>query len=219
MVDGSIEVSVGLDSMISCAPDQAGASPRRLVRGMLNQCLQPSSVTHFVKEPSGPVNKLAIILQKRRKSREVSVEFPARAAKLRPRAPPRRASGKSLAEETGMAMQLGHVHIKTREDPQKVAKFYIDNFGATVKRETPGRGCQLDLHGVQLNVTTINADQNHEQHVGIEHIAIETDDYPGARANLKKNGAQILEERFNNGRHVCWVAAPDGAQMELIEKV
>jgi hypothetical protein len=30
-----------------------------------------------------------------------------------------------------MAMQLGHVHIKTREDPQKVAKFYIDNFGAT----------------------------------------------------------------------------------------
>jgi catechol-2,3-dioxygenase len=34
-----------------------------------------------------------------------------------------------------MAMQLGHVHIKTREDPQKVAKFYIDNFGATVKRE------------------------------------------------------------------------------------
>ncbi len=32
-----------------------------------------------------------------------------------------------------MAMQLGHVHIKTREDPQKVARFYIDNFGATVK--------------------------------------------------------------------------------------
>jgi hypothetical protein len=43
-----------------------------------------------------------------------------------------------------MAMQLGHVHIKTKEDPQKVAKFYIDNFGATVKREIPGRGCQLE---------------------------------------------------------------------------
>jgi hypothetical protein len=69
------------------------------------------------------------------------------------------------------------------------------------------------------NVTTIIADQNHDQHVGIEHIAIETDDYAGALANFKKNGAQILEERVNNGRHVCWVAAPDGAQMELIEKV
>jgi 4-hydroxyphenylpyruvate dioxygenase-like putative hemolysin len=88
-----------------------------------------------------------------------------------------------------------------------------------VKREIPGRGCQLDLHGAQLNVTTIIADQNHEQHVGIEHIAIETDDYAGALANFKKNGAQILEERVSNGRHVCWVAAPDGAQMELIEKV
>jgi ribosome maturation protein Sdo1 len=50
-------------------------------------------------------------------------------------------------------------------------------------------------------------------------VAIETDDYAGALANFKKNGAQILEERVNNGRHVCWVAAPDGAQMELIEKV
>jgi predicted enzyme related to lactoylglutathione lyase len=152
-------------------------------------------------------------------SGEVSVEFLCSCCQAAAARAPRCASGKFLAEETGMAMQLGHVHIKTREDPQKVAKFYIDNFGATVKREIPGRGCQLDLHGVQLNVTTIIADQNHEQHVGIEHIAIETDEYAGALANFRKNGAQILEERVNNGRHVCWVAAPDGAQMELIEKV
>ena len=120
-----------------------------------------------------------------------------------------------------MAMQLGHVHIKTREDPQKVAQFYIDNFGATVKREIPGRGCQLDLHGVRLNVTTIIADQNHEQHVGIEHIAIETDDYAGTLANIKKNGAQILEERFNNGRHVLGCRArrrADGADREGLRK-
>jgi predicted enzyme related to lactoylglutathione lyase len=118
-----------------------------------------------------------------------------------------------------MAMEIGHVHIKTQDDPQKVAKFYVDNFGATVKRDIPGRGCQLDLHGLQLNVTTIIADQDHEQHVGIEHIAIQTDDYAGAIAKLRSTGAKILEERENNGRHVCWVQAPDGAQMELIEKV
>ena len=117
-----------------------------------------------------------------------------------------------------MAMQLGHVHIKTREDPRKVAQFYIDNFGATVKREIPGRGCQLDLHGVQLNVTTIIADQNHEQHVGIEHIAIETDDYAGALANFEKNGAQILEERVNK-RSACVLGCrarrrADGADRE-----
>ena len=160
---------------------------------------------------SKPIKGARICSRKRRDFGECRLSSSARAAKL--------ASGKSLAGGDGMAMQLGHVHIKTREDPQKVAKFYIDNFGATVKREIPGRGCQLDLHGVQLNVTTIIADQNHEQHVGIEHIAIETDDYAGALANFKKNDAKILEERVNNGRHVCWVAAPDGAQMELIEKV
>jgi predicted enzyme related to lactoylglutathione lyase len=157
--------------------------------------------------------------RKRRESGECRLSSYARAAKLRAAGAASAPLGRPQREETAMAMQLGHVHIKTREDPQKVAKFYIDNFGATVKREIPGRGCQLDLHGVQLNVTTIIADQNHEQHVGIEHIAIETDDYSAALANLKKNGAQILEERFNNGRHVCWIAAPDGAQMELIEKV
>ena len=94
-----------------------------------------------------------------------------------------------------MAMQLGHVHIKTGEDPQKVAQFYIDNFGATVKREIPGRGCQLDLHGVQLNVTTIIADQNHEQHVGIEHIAIETDDYAGTLATFRRRSGRRPDPR------------------------
>jgi predicted enzyme related to lactoylglutathione lyase len=118
-----------------------------------------------------------------------------------------------------MAMQIGHVHIKTNDDPQKVAKFYVDNFGATVKQDIPGRGCQVDLAGLQLNITTLIQAQNHEQHVGIEHIALQTDDYAGTMGKLKANGATILEELFNNGRHVCWVQCPDGAQMEVIEKV
>src|ERR1700732_3335317 len=55
---------------------------------------------------------------------------------------------------------------------------------------------------------------------GIEHIAVQTDDYPGTLAKLKANGVHILEEMPpNNGRHVCFLEAPDGAQMELIEKV
>jgi catechol 2,3-dioxygenase-like lactoylglutathione lyase family enzyme len=116
-----------------------------------------------------------------------------------------------------MAMQIGHVHIKTK-DPKQTMQFYIDNFGATLKRDVPGRGFQLDLHGLQLNITTIIDTQKHQQHLGIEHIAVQTDDYTGTLAKLRKNGARILEETESNGRHVCWVEAPDGAQMELIEK-
>jgi len=117
-----------------------------------------------------------------------------------------------------MAMEIGHVHIKTK-DPSQTVKYYVDNFGAKVKKEVPGRGYQVDLHGLQLNITTIVDTQNHEQHHGIEHIAVQTDDYAGAIANLRKNGAKILEEMNSNGRHVAFIEAPDGAQMELIEKV
>ena len=55
--------------------------------------------------------------------------------------------------------------------------------------------------------------------MGIEHIALQTDDYAGAIAKLKSNGAHImLEQVGSNGRHVAFIEAPDGAQMELIEK-
>ncbi len=117
-----------------------------------------------------------------------------------------------------MQMTIGHVHLKT-QDPKQTAQFYIDNFGATMKRVVDGRGFQLDLHGLQLNITTIVETQKHEQHLGIEHIAVQTDDYPGTLANLRKNGVKILEEMNNNGRHVCFLQAPDGAHMEVIEKV
>ena len=118
-----------------------------------------------------------------------------------------------------MAYGIQHVHLKTA-DPKQTAQFYIDNFGATLKAEIPGRGLRLDLHGLQLNITTLIATQHHEQHYGIEHIAVDTDDYAGTVERMRRNGVRILEEMApNNGRRVCFIEAPDGAQMELIEKV
>jgi catechol 2,3-dioxygenase-like lactoylglutathione lyase family enzyme len=117
-----------------------------------------------------------------------------------------------------MAFNLNHVHLKTR-DPAATIRFYIENFGATLKATTE-TGYNLDLHGLQLNVTDLNAAQKHEQHYGIEHIAVNTNDYPGTLASLRKQGVVILEELPREvGRRVCFVAAPDGAQMEVIEKV
>ena len=117
-----------------------------------------------------------------------------------------------------MAMEIGHVHLKST-DPQKTAAYYIDNFGAKLLAEIPGRGLRVDLHGLQLNITTLISAQNHEQHYGIEHMAVETDDYAGTLAQLKRNGVRILEELPpNNGRHVAFVQCPDGAQMEVIER-
>ena len=117
-----------------------------------------------------------------------------------------------------MTFAVQHVHLKT-PDPQKTAQYYIDNFGATVKAEIPGRGIQLNLHGLQLNVTIKVPEQNHVQNYGIEHIAVNTDDYAGTMASLRKNGVEVLEELTgSSGRRVAFVSAPDGAQMEIIEK-
>jgi catechol 2,3-dioxygenase-like lactoylglutathione lyase family enzyme len=116
-----------------------------------------------------------------------------------------------------MAFNLNHVHLKTR-DPAATIRFYIENFGATLKATTE-TGYNLDLHGLQLNVTDLNAAQKHEQHYGIEHIAVNTNDYPGTLASLRKQGVTILEELPREvGRRVCFVQAPDGAQMEVIER-
>ena len=118
-----------------------------------------------------------------------------------------------------MSFEIGHVHLKCA-DPKKTADYYINNFGGKLLAEIPGRGFRVDLHGLQLNITTLIDVQKHEQHYGIEHMAVQTDDYPGTLAQLRKNGVRILEELPpNNGRRVCFVECPDGAQMEVIEKV
>ena len=118
-----------------------------------------------------------------------------------------------------MTIAFQHVHIKTR-DVAKTVQYYIENYGATKKAEIPGRGWQVDLHGTQLNITGIITDQKHEQHHGIEHMAVTTEDYPATLAKLRANGVEILEElKGGSGNRVAFVAATDGAQMEIIEKI
>jgi len=105
-----------------------------------------------------------------------------------------------------MAFGTHHLHVKTR-DPKQTMQFYVDNLGAT-------------LHGLQLNITGLIDSQRREQHYGLEHIAVDTDDYAGTLAQFQAKGIRILEELPpNNGRRVCFLQAPDGVQIEVIEKV
>ena len=117
-----------------------------------------------------------------------------------------------------MGLNVNHVHLKTR-DPKQTMQYYVDNFGATLLGEVTGRGYRVMLHGVQLNITSIIDAQKREQHLGIEHLAIDTDDYTATLAKLRANGVRVLEELppGSNGRRVCFLEAPDGAQVELIE--
>jgi catechol 2,3-dioxygenase-like lactoylglutathione lyase family enzyme len=118
-----------------------------------------------------------------------------------------------------MAIGIHHVHVKTR-DPRQTMQFYVDNLGATLVAEVGTRGYRVNLHGLMLNITTVIDTQTREQHLGLEHIAVDTDDYAGTLARFRANGVRVLEELPpTNGRRVGFLEAPDGAQIEVIEKV
>jgi catechol 2,3-dioxygenase-like lactoylglutathione lyase family enzyme len=117
-----------------------------------------------------------------------------------------------------MAFKLNHLHLKS-PDPKKTADFYVENLGATIVSEgAGGSSFRLDLHGLPLNVTGMIDSQTHEQNMGIEHIAIDTDDMPAAVAKLRASGAKILEETsVGNGRKVTFFEGPEGVCLEVLE--
>jgi catechol 2,3-dioxygenase-like lactoylglutathione lyase family enzyme len=116
-----------------------------------------------------------------------------------------------------MAFKLNHVHLKTT-DPQKTARFYVDNLGATMEAELGSNGYRLDLHGLKLNVTNIITSQTRHQVYGMEHIAIDTDELDSLIDKLKDQGIHILEQTsISGGRRVCFFEGPDGVQLEFIE--
>ncbi len=116
-----------------------------------------------------------------------------------------------------MPFKLNHLHLKTR-DPKKTAQFYVDTLGAKIVSENPNGGCRLDLHGLSLNVTKFLETQKRHQTLGMEHIAIDSDEYDSVLAKLKVVGTTILEETVvSGGRRACFFEGPDGVQLEFIE--
>src|SRR5262245_63120733 len=88
----------------------------------------------------------------------------------------RKLGPQSRCEEDSMALQLNHVHLKTH-DPEKTAQFYVETLGAKIVGKAGTNGYRLDLHGLSLNVTTFLESQTREQTYGVEHLAIDSDEF------------------------------------------
>jgi len=124
-------------------------------------------------------------------------------------------------QEENMAFKVNHLHLKT-PDPRKTAKWYVEFLGAKIvsERETPSGQpfLRLDLHGLALNVSGFVEGQRLEQHYGMEHLAIDTDDFAAEVAKIKAGGAKILEERKGaEGRNICFFEGPEGVRLEFLE--
>ena len=112
-----------------------------------------------------------------------------------------------------MAFRINHLHLKT-PDPKKTADFYVEYTGAKVLKENTrpdgSKNYRLDLHGVELNVTEFLTEQKLSQFYGLEHVAIDTNNFDGEVTKIKSAGLKILEERvLPDGRKrfgvlECW---------------
>jgi catechol 2,3-dioxygenase-like lactoylglutathione lyase family enzyme len=128
----------------------------------------------------------------------------------------------SLCSQGGtMAFRINHLHLKT-PDPKKTADFYIEYTGAKIVKEATrpdgSKNFRLNLHGVELNVTEFLEEQKLEQFMGLEHVAIDTNNFDGEIAKIKSAGIKILEERvLPDGRRVCFFQGPEGVRLEFLE--
>lgn len=120
-----------------------------------------------------------------------------------------------------MAFRINHLHLKT-PDPKNTVDFYLEYLGAKVVSERMSasgkKTYRLNLHGVELNVTDFLEEQELEQFYGLEHVAIDTDNFDGEVNKIKSAGIKILEERkLPDGRRVCFFEGPQGVRLEFLE--
>ena len=120
-----------------------------------------------------------------------------------------------------MAFRINHLHLKSPE-PQKTVDWYVKHVGAKIVSERTGPNgrvtYRLDLHGVPLSVTEFLEEQKLAQFYGLEHVAIDTDDFAAEVARIKAAGIKVLEERvLPDGRKVCFFEGPQGVRLEFLE--
>ena len=71
-----------------------------------------------------------------------------------------------------------------------------------------------------MNVTDYVAGQKLDQHYGLEHVALNTDDFDNILQRIKSQGTTILEERTTpNGGRIFFFEGPEGTRMEIMESV
>ena len=127
-----------------------------------------------------------------------------------------------------MKFSYTHLHFRSA-DPDSAAKFYCDNFGASIKSESPlskTKSIQLELNGEPLMTISGRAEGEDplpgstEPRYGMDHMGFEVDDMDEAAALLKANGVHFICEPWTmpSGSSVAFVEAPDHVSVEVIKR-
>ena len=123
-----------------------------------------------------------------------------------------------------MRFRVQHVHLRG-EDPRRSAQWYVDNLGANIVNEITMPGgftVQMDLNGLGINISNSGGLPPDEsgRRLGLDHIAIETNELDEAMKNLHQNGAKILDpiREYSTGTRAAFIEGPDNVRMELVQE-
>ena len=134
------------------------------------------------------------------------------------------------------AFKFDHVHIISK-DPQASADWYVEMFGATIAKNTVARGAPqifVDLGGMTILIRGPRpgeapvatrpirpfADFSSHDEWGTDHFGfLYQGDLAALCAELRAKGVTFPVElkRGVNGSLLCYVAAPDGVSIELMQ--
>lgn len=118
-----------------------------------------------------------------------------------------------------------HIHYRTLNAAAS-ARFWTEIFGATETARVVANGnlrVVLDLAGLAVFVEEVPEGTGAPPpapYLGLEHLALLVDDLDAAVADLTAKGARLSRPVASPrpGVRMCFVAAPDGAEVELLER-
>lgn len=134
------------------------------------------------------------------------------------------------------AFKFDHVHIIS-EDPRASAEWYVEMFGATITADTLARGAPqifVELGGMTILIRGRRpgetpeaarpirefADFSSHNAWGTDHFGfLYNGDLEALCAELRDKGVSfpVALKRGVNGGLLCYVAAPDGVSIELMQ--
>jgi catechol 2,3-dioxygenase-like lactoylglutathione lyase family enzyme len=137
---------------------------------------------------------------------------------------------------SNLAFKFDHVHILS-EHPEASAEWYVEMFGATIAAETTARGAAqifVDLGGMTILIRGKRpgeapaparpirqyADFSSHNAWGTDHFGfLYQGDLEAFCAELSRKGVSFPVElkRGVGGSLLCYVAAPDGVSIELMQ--
>jgi catechol 2,3-dioxygenase-like lactoylglutathione lyase family enzyme len=121
--------------------------------------------------------------------------------------------------------RMDHLHLRST-DPEAAARFYVDALGAQETGRVPvpaGVRIVLTLAGQTLFVEQVPAGTGSPPappFLGLEHLGLAVDDLDAALAALSAKGVALASGPSSPrpGIRIAFIAAPDGARIELVER-